>query len=98
MRVLIIGAGVIGSNLAADLFSSGRDVTLLARGEWADTLEKNGLVIDPIFSPGKKKYRIPVIRDEAGILGVYSLGAHLDRTADAFPAVTIHIEKTEKGE
>ena len=63
MRVLIIGAGVIGSNLAADLFSSGRDVTLLARGEWADTLEKNGLLIDPIFSPRKKTYRIPVIRE-----------------------------------
>ena len=63
MRVLIIGAGVIGSNLAADLFSSGRDVTLLARGEWAETLEKNGRVIDPIFSPGKKTYRIPVIRE-----------------------------------
>ena len=63
MRILIIGVGVIGSNLAADLFASGRDVTLLARGNWADTLEKNGLVIDPIFFPGKKKYRIPVIRE-----------------------------------
>ncbi len=54
---------MIGSNLAADLFASGRDVTFLARGEWADTMEKGGLVIDPIFSPGKKTYRIPVIRE-----------------------------------
>ena len=63
MRVLIIGAGVIGSNLAADLFSFGRDVTILARGEWAETLDKDGLVIDPIFSPGKKNYHIPVTRE-----------------------------------
>ncbi len=63
MRILVIGVGVIGSNLAADLFSSGRDVTILARGEWADTLEKNGLLIDPIFSPRKKKYRIRVIQE-----------------------------------
>lgn len=63
MRILIYGAGVIGANLAAELHSSGKDVTMLARGEWADTLEKNGLVIAPIFSFRKRKHHIPIIRE-----------------------------------
>ena len=63
MRILVYGAGVIGANMAADLYASGRDVTLLARGQWAETLEQKGLVIDQIFSPCTRKNRIPVIRE-----------------------------------
>lgn len=63
MRILVYGAGVIGCNLAADLFSEGKDVTLLARGQWADTIEKKGLVIKSAFFFGSKTYRIPVIRE-----------------------------------
>ena len=48
--------------------------------------------------PAADRCRIPVIRDDRGILGVYGLGVHQDRTATTFPAMTIHIEKTEKGE
>lgn len=62
MKILIYGAGVIGASLAADLSAYKKDVTLLARGEWADTIEKKGLIMDSPFSPFKKKYRIPVIR------------------------------------
>ena len=63
MRILVYGAGVIGANLAADLVASGRDVTLLARGTWADTLAQNGLTIRPVFSLRKRTWRIPVIRE-----------------------------------
>lgn len=45
MRVLVYGAGVIGCTLAHSLCKSGQDVTLLARGEWKETLERKGLVI-----------------------------------------------------
>ena len=63
MRILVYGAGVIGANLAADLYDSGRDVTILARGEWAQTLERRGLVINPLFSLRKRNCRIPAIRE-----------------------------------
>ena len=45
MKVLVYGAGVIGSYLAHVLCAAGSDVTLLARGKWKDQLEKNGLRI-----------------------------------------------------
>ncbi|MCM1127264.1 MAG: NAD-binding protein [Lachnospiraceae bacterium] len=45
MRLLVYGAGVIGCELAHVLKAGGNDVTLLARGKWKDTLEKNGLII-----------------------------------------------------
>ena len=49
--------------------------------------------------PAAQRLRIPVVRDDAGVLGVYSIGVHQDRAAAQLPAVTIRFEKTEnKGE
>ena len=45
MKVLVYGAGVIGSYLAHILCRAGNDVTVLARGVWKEQLEKNGLRI-----------------------------------------------------
>lgn len=45
MKVLVYGAGVIGCLLTHNLCAAGNDVTLLARGQWADTLKENGLYI-----------------------------------------------------
>ena len=45
MKVLVYGAGVIGSLLTHNLCEAGNDVSLLARGEWAKTLKENGLCI-----------------------------------------------------
>jgi 2-dehydropantoate 2-reductase len=45
MKVLVYGAGVIGSYLAHVLCQAGHEVTLLARGQWKQTLEQRGLVI-----------------------------------------------------
>lgn len=45
MRILVCGAGVIGCELAHELCKNGNDVTILARGSWKRSIDKNGLVI-----------------------------------------------------
>ena len=45
MRVLVYGAGVIGGQLVHALIKSGNDVTVIARGVWKETLQKDGLRI-----------------------------------------------------
>ena len=60
-RILVIGAGVLGCNLAADFYKSGKDVTLLARGQWHDEIKQNGLRIKNQISRRTKTYPISVI-------------------------------------
>ena len=48
--------------------------------------------------PAAQRDTIPVLCDERGILGVYGLGVHQDRAAQELPAITVHINKVEKGE
>ena len=43
--------------------------------------------------PADRRLQLPVVADEQGILGVYSIGADLDRIAAGLPAVTIRFEK-----
>ena len=45
MKVLVYGAGVIGGQIAHALCISGNEVTILARGAWAETLRRTGLRI-----------------------------------------------------
>ena len=61
MKILVFGAGVLGCNLAKNLFRSGRDVTLLARGEWGKNLAENGLRIKNYLSRRTSVWRVPVV-------------------------------------
>ena len=65
MKILVYGAGVLGCNLARNLFRAGKDVTLLARGKWAEELRQNGLCIKDKFSPRMSVSRIPVVTELA---------------------------------
>lgn len=45
--------------------------------------------------PAADRERIPVVCDETGILGVYSIGVNLERAAQILPAVTIRFERIQ---
>ena len=63
MKILIFGAGVLGCNLARNLFRAGKDVTLLARGNWAEEIQMNGLRIKDKFSPRVSVSRVPTVTE-----------------------------------
>ena len=63
MKILVFGAGVLGCNLARNLLRAGKDTTLLARGNWAEEIQKNGLRIKDKFSPRVSVSRIPVVTE-----------------------------------
>ena len=65
MKILVYGAGVLGCNLARNLFRAGKDVTLLARGNWAEEIRKNGLRIKDKFLPRTSVCDIPVVTELA---------------------------------
>lgn len=63
MKILVFGAGVLGCNLANDLFRAGKNVTLLARGKWAQEIQENGLRIKNKFSFRTSVCRVPVVTE-----------------------------------
>ncbi|CAM3085210.1 ketopantoate reductase family protein [Paenibacillus lupini] len=65
MRILVYGAGVLGSYLAHVLVRGGNEVTVLARGKRAEQLETKGLVIRHYFQRRNTVDEVNVIRELA---------------------------------
>lgn len=63
MKILVFGAGVLGCNLANNLFRAKKDVTLLARGAWAEEIRNNGLRIKNTLSHHRTVSRVPVVEE-----------------------------------
>ena len=63
VKLLVFGAGVLGCNLANNLFRAGKDVTLLARDPWAEEIRSNGLRIKNTLSRRTAVNRIPVAEE-----------------------------------
>jgi 2-dehydropantoate 2-reductase len=61
MRILVFGAGVLGSLYAARLHVAGHDVTLLARGDRLTALTANGVQLEDAITGERETVRVPLI-------------------------------------
>lgn len=61
IRILIYGAGVIGSIFGAKLALSGVNITMLARGERFDELKKDGIILKDALNGKIENVKVPII-------------------------------------
>ena len=61
--ILVIGAGITGGYTATRLLDNGADISLLARGEKADRLEKVGLRLRDGLTGAERTVRLPIVRE-----------------------------------
>ena len=61
MKILVFGAGVLGSLYAARLRQSGQDVSILARGQRLKDIRKYGIVLEHALTRKKEVVPVPVV-------------------------------------
>ena len=65
MKLLVYGAGVLGSQFAVRLQEAGHDVTLLARGERLAALRRHGVQLGEAESPAVRSVPVPLVEHPA---------------------------------
>ncbi len=80
MKILVYGAGVLGSLFAYRLKEAGQDVSLLARGQRLADLRQCGLVLEDMFTGQRTTTTIQVVEqlepEEAFDLVLVMMGKH----------------------
>ncbi len=66
MRILVLGAGVIGSVYAGKLLQAGHEVVLLARGPRLVDLQTHGLILEDAQSGDRSVLPAPSVSEAAG--------------------------------
>lgn len=61
MKILVFGAGVLGSLYAARLRQSGQDVSILSRGQRLADIRKYGIVLEHALTRRKEVVLVPVV-------------------------------------
>ena len=94
MKILVYGAGVLGCNLAHDLFRAKKDVTLLARNAWAETIKRNGLVIKHLFRTTRDRINVITQLEKEDVYDVIFVVMQYSQIDDLLPILRENKSKT----
>lgn len=72
MKILVFGAGVLGSIYGARLWRAGHDVSILARGKRLEEITGDGIVLENAYTGQREQLSIPVV-DHLGPTDFYTL-------------------------
>jgi len=72
MRILVFGAGVLGSLYASRLFRSGYQVEILARGNRFEEIKDHGIILTNAVNLKEERFDVPVV-DTFGAFDEYDL-------------------------
>lgn len=89
MRILVYGAGVVGSQYAAHLHRAGHDVSILARGQRLVNLREHGVVLEAVDT-GRQTVARPLVVDRLGPEDAYDLvvvAMRRNRVPEALPVL-----------
>lgn len=89
MKILIYGAGVIGSLFAARLARSGQEVKLLARGERLRQLREHGVVLQEFREAEPTTTRVELVEElpSADAFDLVVVALRKNQVAEALPAL-----------
>ncbi|MHB8064996.1 MAG: ketopantoate reductase family protein [Ruminiclostridium sp.] len=95
MKILIYGAGVIGSIFAGKLMKAGYEVTVLARGKRYEELNREGLILKKADSSEKERTHPKVINTltEDDIYDYIMVVLQKVQVADVLPFLKINYSK-----
>ena len=65
MRILVYGAGPLGSVFAAQLQQGGNDVSILARGKRVSEIREHGIVLNNVWSKQRSATQVNVVEELA---------------------------------
>ena len=90
MRILVFGAGVIGSIYGARLHAGGHEVTVLARGRRLEAIRQDGLVLEDAVTDARTTAKVAVIERLAADdpYDLVLVPVHFGQLASTFPPLT----------